>query len=112
MAATKQIPSREWKSYFDRFTKRHLRDAKPETARIELLSPLLGDQVEAQAAHLMGVSYDERSRALEILLENMDHLIFQPKEIWAVEENDGFLPGIEIVRDDGTKEILTIRRAG
>ena len=110
MAATKQIPSQEWKNYFDRFTKRYLRDARPETARIELLSPLLGDQVETEAARLMGISYDARSQALEVLLENMDHLVFQPREIWAVEEDDGFLPSIEIVRDDGTKEILTIRR--
>jgi len=112
MEATKQIPRQQWKDYFDRFTKRHLRDDRPETARIELLSPALGDQVEAEAAHLQGISYDPRSKVLEVLLENMDHLIFHPKEIWAWEEEDGFLRSIEIVRDDGTKEILTIRRAG
>jgi len=99
--------------YFDRFTKRYLRDDRPETARIELLSPALGDQVEAEAAvQLLGISYDPKSEALEALLENMDHLVFQPKEIWAVEEEGGFLPSIEIVRDDGTKEILTVRRGG
>ena len=112
MAATKQIPHNQWKDQFDRFTKRYLRDDRPEAATIELLSPELGDQVEAEAAHLQGISYDPRSKVLEVLLENMDHLVFHPKEIWAWEEEDGFLRSIEIVRDDGTKEILTIRRAG
>jgi len=112
MTTTKQISHDQWKDQFDRFTKRYLRDARPETARIELLSPLLGDQVEAEAAQLQGISYDPRSRVLEVLVENMDHLVFHPKEIWVWEEADGFLRSIEIVRDDGTKEILTIRRAG
>lgn len=112
MTATKQIPPNQWKDYFDRFTKRHLRDDRPETARIELLSPTLGDQVQAPGAQLQGITYDTKSKALEVLVENMDHLVFRPKEIWAVEEKDGFLSGIEIVRDDGTKEILTVRRAG
>lgn len=111
MTATKQIPSQQWKEYFDRFTKRYLRDDRPETARVELLSPGLGDQVETTAAHLQGITYDTKSKALEVLLENMDHLVFRPEEIWAIEEKDGFLSGVEIVRGDGTKEILTIRRA-
>ena len=110
--ATEQIPRHQWKDYFDRFTKRYLRDDRPETARIELLSPALGDQVEAEAVHLLGISYDAKSEVLEVLLENIDHLVFHPKEIWAIEEEDGFLSGVEIVRDDGTKEILTVRRGG
>jgi hypothetical protein len=111
-AATKEIPGHEWKDYFDRFTKRHLRDARPETVTIEYLSPELGGQVETEAAQLQGISYDPKSKALEILIANMDHLVFHPREVWAIEEEDGFLSGVEIVRDDGTKEILTIRRGG
>jgi len=112
MPATKQIPRNQWKDYFDGFTKRYLRDDRPETATIELLSPTLGDQFEVEGAHLLGISYDPKSEALEVLLKNMDHLVFRPKEISAIEEEDGFLSGIEIVRNDGTKEILTVRRGG
>ena len=83
--ATEQIPRHQWKDYFDRFTKRYLRDDRPETARIELLSPALGDQVEVEAVHLLGISYDAKSEVLEVLLENVDHLVFHPKEIWAIE---------------------------
>jgi hypothetical protein len=111
MTATKQIPRKDWKSYFDRFTKNHLRDDRPEAATIELLSPALGDQV-ASAARLLGITFDSKSNALEILLENVDHLVFEPKEIWVMEEKDGFLAGMEVLRRDGTKEIMTVRRSG
>jgi hypothetical protein len=111
METTKQIPSQQWKDYFDRFTKRHLRDDRPEAATIELLSPSLGDQVEVAGARLLGITFDTKSKALEILLEDMDHLVFQPKKISVIEEEDGFIPSIEIVRGDDTKEILTVRRA-
>jgi alpha-D-ribose 1-methylphosphonate 5-triphosphate synthase subunit PhnL len=110
MTETRQLPRREWKEYFDRFTKRHLRDESKETVRIDVVSRALGDQVEAERAILHGVSYDGRSEVLEVLLENMDHLVYQPKEIWVEEEDDGFIPVIQIVRDDGTREILTVRR--
>ena len=112
MTDTKQIPRKEWKAYFDRFTKDHLRDDRPEAATIELLSPELGDQVEAGGARLLGITFDPKSKSLEILLENVDHLVFEPKEIWVMEENDGFIPGMEVVRRDGNKEIMTVRRAG
>ena len=110
MTETKQIPRQQWKDYFDRFTKRYLRDDPPEAATIAVVSPSLGGQFEAEGALLHGISYDARSQALEVLLENMDHLIFHPKEIWVEEEEDGFLPSIQIIRDEGTKEILTVRR--
>ncbi len=112
MAATKRIPREQWASFFDRFTRAHLRDERPEAATVEILSPDPGDQVEAEAARLLGVSYDPKSEALEVLLENVDHLVFHPKEIWVVEEDDGFLPAIGLVRDDGTKELLSLRRTG
>jgi hypothetical protein len=111
MEKTKQIPSKEWKDYFDRFTKRYLRDERPEAATIELLSPSLGNQVEARAAHLQGITFDTKSKALQILLENMNHLVYKPKKISVIEDEDGFIPSIEIVRDDDSKEILTVRRA-
>ncbi|HXV59794.1 MAG TPA: DUF5335 family protein [Vicinamibacteria bacterium] len=112
MTTTKQIPRQQWKEYFDRFTKRHLRDDLPEAATIELVSAELGAQIGVDAARLLGISYDSKSEALEVLLENLDQLVHKPKEIWVVEDEDGFLPSIEIVRDDGTKEILTVRRTG
>jgi hypothetical protein len=112
MITTKQISSVQWQSYFDRFTKKHLRYGQPESARIELLGENIGDQVETEAARLLGISYDAKSKAFEVVVQNVDHLVYRPKEVWVVEEDDGFLSSIEFVSDDGTKELLTIRRSG
>jgi Family of unknown function (DUF5335) len=110
MAATKQIPRDQWKDYFDRFTKTLVRDGRQESATIELISPGLGDQIEVDAAHLFGISYDPRSGILEVLLDRVDRLVYQPEELWVVEEEDDLVSSLEIVRDGGMKEILTFRR--
>lgn len=109
--ATKQIPREQWKDYFDRFTKTLVREGQQESVTIELISPGLGDQIEVDAAHLFGISYDPRSGTLEVLLDRVDRLVYQPKEIWVMEEEDGLISSLEIVRDGGTKEILTFRRS-
>lgn len=110
---TKQIPKEQWKAYFDAFTRAHLRDAKPETATIEVASPRLGDQVYTVDARLQGLTFDPHDRLFEVLLERADHLSFDPVEIWVIEdEKTGFVSTVELVLRDGTKEILRIDKVG
>jgi hypothetical protein len=114
MAATKKIPLEQAAAYFDAFTKRFLRDPTPESADIEVLNPDLGDQFEAEMARVVGVTYDRKENALEIELEPepTDHRVYHPKEIWVIEEPDGFVSSIEIIRPDDTREIVSIRHVG
>src|SRR4051794_18819450 len=106
MGATKQIPSGEWEDYFVRFTRQHLQGDVQKTAAIEVLSPALGDQVEATLVPVTGVTYDPKSNSFELALQNLDHLVFLPEEIWVIEEDDGFISALEVVRADGTREIV------
>jgi Family of unknown function (DUF5335) len=112
MGVTKQIPRDEWKSYFDRFTRQFLQDDRPEAVSIELVSPAIGDQPEAGSVPLLGLVYDPKSQAFEVLLEGVDHLVFHPTEAWVIEEEGGFLSTIELTQADGTKELLYIHRSG
>ncbi|QXD13768.1 DUF5335 domain-containing protein [Rhodocaloribacter litoris] len=112
MATTKQLPREQWKEYFDTFTKNFLRDPNPEAAVIELVSPELGDQVEADHVRVIGVTYDHKDNVLEVALEDLDHLIYNPKEIWVLEEDNGFVSSIEVVRDDDTREIIRLQSVG
>jgi hypothetical protein len=112
MGTTKQVPRSEWKDYFDRFTRERLRSDAPEAATVEVMSPTLGDQFEVSAVRLLGLSYDPRSEDLEVLLENVDHLIFHPKEIWVLEGEPGFIATLEVIHPDDTKEIIYVRRSG
>jgi hypothetical protein len=46
------------------------------------------------------------------MLEDLDHLVFTPKEIWVLEGEAGFIATLEVVRPDDSKEIIYIRRGG
>src|SRR6185369_13625067 len=109
---TRQLPRNEWKDYFDRFTKTQLGDGARGVATVEVISPTLGDQFEISAVRLLGLTYDPKSQALELLFEDVDHLVFYPTEIWVLEGEPGFIATLEVVHPDGLKEIIYVRRSG
>jgi hypothetical protein len=112
MKNTKQIPSGEWQAYFDRLSRACLSGETPETVTVEVLSPSIGDQIEAQTARLQGISYDPKSQALEVWMEDLDHLILQPSEIWVVEQEGGFVSAVEIKQSNGQVQLLYLHRSG
>ena len=109
MSETKQISPDRMQQYFDGFSRRFLRKDSA-TADVEVLGKDLGDQVESEGVRLIGISYEPRTRALEVELESGGLRAYRPKEVWAIEEDDGFINTLEIVRDDDTKEIVHVRR--
>lgn len=110
MPSTTKIPHDRLHEYFEDFTKRFLRDGAPEAVDVEVLSADLGDQYVAEGARLMGITYDEKEKSLEFELDSGDHRIEEPKEVWAIQESDGFVSSIEIVRKDSAKEIVKVHR--
>ena len=110
MSTTKRLAADGMEEYFDRFNKRFLNKTPSSGADVEITSRDLGDQVLAAGVHLIGITYDPDTQALEVALETGDHRAYRPKEVWAVEEPDGFIRAIEIVRDDDTSEIVRMRR--
>ena len=112
MPQTRQLPQSDWKAYFDDFTKRFFKDANPEVAIVEVVSPDLGSQVAADHVRAHGATYDPRSEALEIALDGVDHLVFHPSEVWVVEEENGFVSAMEVVREDGTREVVRFQSVG
>jgi hypothetical protein len=110
MSETKRIATDRMEEYFDGFSKRFLGNDSTTTADVELLGKDIGDQVESEGVRLIGISYEPRTRDLEVELESGDLRSYKPKEVWAIEEDDGFIRAIEIVRDDDTKEIVRVRR--
>ena len=112
MSSTKQLPRAEWKDYFARFTREFLSDDRADDATIEVMSPTLGDQFEVSSARLLGLDYDPKEETFEILVEDLDHLVFEPTEIWILEGEPGFVSTIEVVQADGTKQIIYLRSSG
>ena len=112
MAVTKEISPDQLGHYFAEFTKRFLRDGSPEAADVEVLEPELGSQIPLQGARLLGITYDPRSGALELELDVGDHRIFDLCDVWALEEQDGFLNSVAVIHRDGSREVVTIKRVG
>jgi hypothetical protein len=109
---TIKIPHDRLEKYFDTFSKHFVMRETTNAVDVEVLSSTLGDQLEAQNAHLAGITYDPKAEAVEIELEGGDHRVYTPAEVWVVEETDGFIKAIELVQSDGTREVLRIRRMG
>jgi hypothetical protein len=110
MSETKQLSPDRMQEYFDGFSKRFLRKGSTAVVDVEVLGIEIGDQVESEGERLIGITYEPRTRALEVELESAGLRAYRPKEVWAIEEDDGFIQALEIVRDDDTKEIVRVRR--
>jgi hypothetical protein len=112
MPVTIQLSPARMADYFATFTKRYLANESTDVADIEVLSPTLGDQPMATSTHLLGISYEPKRNELEVALESGDVRAYQPKEVWVVEDEGGFLRAVEIVREDDTRELIQVRRLG
>src|SRR5687767_8878149 len=85
----------DWEKYFDDFSRDQLRHT-PEAVTIEVLSPLIGDQIAADS-RLLGLTFDPKSRALEVIIEGSDHMVFYPVEIAVLRNADGLISTIQLV---------------
>ena len=110
MSETTRIPTEQLAEYFTTFTKRFLRDGAPEAVDVQVLEPEWGDQRMTDGVRLQGITYESTTNSLEFELDTGDHRVYKPEEVWAVEESDGFVSAIEVVRADRTKEIVSVRR--
>jgi hypothetical protein len=107
---TRRIPDNQLEGYFAHFTKNFLMRESTNSIDIEVLGKDSGDQFEAEGARIFGMTFDPKENALEFELEAGDHRVVKPKEIWVAEEPDGFIKAIEVVREDGTREVAKVKR--
>jgi hypothetical protein len=112
MSVTKAIPREELEAYFAEFTRRFLRDGSPEATDIEIIGPELGDQTAVQGARLLGITFEPRRNSLELELDVGDHRILDPEDVWALEDDDGFLRSVAVMHRDGSREVVTIQKVG
>ena len=109
---TRTIPKDQLADYFTRFTKHFLQPESTNRVDVEVLAPDWGDQFEAEGAHIVGITYDQKRDSLEFELEGGDHRIDNVREVRTAEGADGFVKAIEVVRDDGTREVARVNRLG
>jgi hypothetical protein len=109
---TKRICREDLESYFDAFTRHFLMRDSTNAADVELVAPDWGDQFAAEGAHLRGITYDPKDNAIDFELEGFNHLIPDPREVWVIEELDGFVRALEVIVPNGERQIARVRRLG
>jgi hypothetical protein len=102
----RKLEKAEWSCFLDRFDK-GLTDVQAE---IEVASLNLGDQIQAEWVPLIGVVYDPKDDIIEVAVENLDHIIRQPQELY-VEDGDGELTSLAIIDGEGAQHIVNFRQA-
>ena len=102
---TRKLDEQEWHRYFDEGD-RALHGLK---ATVEVVGADIGAQFVAEGLGIVGITYDQKGRLLEVALEGMDHLILHPQEIYVDETPQG-LAVVEATDADGRKHIIQIGR--
>jgi len=101
--ATRKLAKSEWQSYFDHVSK----SLGGKQVEIEVSSLAIGDQIEANQVALKGLVFDPKSDVLEVVTENLDHMIRRPTEIYVLESDEG-LAVVEVLDGDGNKQIVKL----
>lgn len=106
--AIRTLPHAEWNDYFDAFSRKKGDSGRVDYAEIRVFSPEDGAQPETRWLPLQGLTYDPKDDLLDIAVTDLDHLVGHPEAIF-VDEVQGRLDRFEVVRRDGTREIVEIR---
>lgn len=75
---------------------------------IEVASLDLGDQIQAEWLPFLGLVYDPKNEIFEVALEDLDHLIAKPREVYLDNGPRGLI-SIEVVDDDGARHIIKLK---
>ncbi|MGB8330034.1 MAG: DUF5335 family protein [Polyangiales bacterium] len=101
---TRKLERSEWRRYFDGVAK-HLPAMR---VGISIMGDDIGVQLENQNSALIGISYDPSDGVFEVDTPSISHRISHPQEIF-VREEGGQLSSVEVIDQDGTKEIIELR---
>lgn len=101
---TRKLESSEWQRYFDEVAKR----LPSMRVGVSVLGDDIGAQLETENSPLLGLSYDSNDEVFEIATSSISHRVERPKEIY-IHEKAGTLASVEVVAQDGTKQIVELR---
>jgi hypothetical protein len=101
---TRRLDRSDWKYFFDFYS--DLLSGK--LAEIEVASLSIRDQIEAKWLYFRWLTYDPKNDVIEIALENLDHTIHRPSEVYLAFGPDG-LSSVEVTDQDGVQRVVKLR---
>jgi hypothetical protein len=103
--ATSKIDKSDWQEYCDHLSK----TLTGTNAEIEVDSLAIGQQLEAKWLPFFGIVYEPKKNTLEILLEDLDHIIHDPRELY-VDHGAVGLTSLEVISDGDVRQIVKFRQ--
>jgi len=103
--ATVKLDKATWQTTLDQLSKSALVGKQVE---IEVTGLNIGDQIEQEWIQLLGMSYHPKNDRIEVLVEGLDHLIPNPREVW-VDHGAIGLSSMEVVDADDVRQIIRFR---
>jgi uncharacterized protein DUF5335 len=101
----RRLDRREWQGFCIRMSHNFI----GKRVAIEVASLDFGAQRETERLPLLGMSYDPRSDVFELIVGELDHLIYGPREVYVDESPliDSII--LQIIDAAGVRQIVTLR---
>src|SRR3979490_2177322 len=77
-------------------------------AEIEVVSPVDGILIEAHWLPVTGIAYDPENDALKIMMDGVDHFVFQPREMY-FDFGLGSVQSVGILDKENAWQIVVLR---
>ena len=77
-------------------------------AEIEVVSPIDGILIEAHWLPIIGIAYDPAKDELKIMLDGVDHFVFQPREMY-LDFGLGGVQSLGILDNENAWQIVLLR---
>jgi hypothetical protein len=85
------------------------RQLENRQVEIEVASLAIGDQIAAEWVPLQGLAYDFKDDAIQVIVDDLEHVIRAPVELATVTSDDA-LTAIVVTTQDGTRQIIRFRK--
>lgn len=104
MAYTRELPRHEWRQFFDQMSRALL----GKRAQVEVDALDLGAQFVAEWIPMLGITYDDEDELLDVALDQVDHLIRNPRQI-VVEQGPLGIASVAVIDGDGSSQIVRLK---
>jgi hypothetical protein len=101
----RRLDRNEWQGFCIRIS----RDFLGKRVAIEIASLDIGAQRETERLPLLGMSYDPKNDVFELLIGELDHLIYRPREVYVDETPLIDIDTLQIIDEAGVRQIVTLR---
>ena len=109
---TEEIPRKQWKDFFDSFSRRH----EGWLVTLQLLSEDLGAQPAVEVLSFAGISANSSDVGDSFVIslarstaEHVTHMVQHPQRVWLLRTDELESVSLEIEAQDQSRTLLSIR---